>query len=68
MDLSERHQEIIGFGGGITDSAAQNILALSAETRSNLMRSYFGQSGRRIISIPSFDDFVKNANLIQINA
>ena len=48
MDLSERHQEIIGFGGGITDSAAQNILALSAETRSNLMRSYFGQSGKRI--------------------
>lgn len=31
-------QQILGFGGAITDAAAYNILSMSNETQQNLLR------------------------------
>ncbi|KAJ6626115.1 hypothetical protein lerEdw1_014758, partial [Lerista edwardsae] len=42
---SQKFQKIKGFGGALTDSAAQNILALSPEARLNLIKSYFSTEG-----------------------
>ena len=38
MVTSDIYQEMIGFGGAMTDSAGININTLSAEARENVIR------------------------------
>ncbi|XP_056409090.1 lysosomal acid glucosylceramidase [Hyla sarda] len=45
LDDKKRFQVMKGFGGAVTDSAAMNILALSAGCQDNLLRSYFSEEG-----------------------
>ncbi|XP_069805825.1 lysosomal acid glucosylceramidase [Dendropsophus ebraccatus] len=45
LDDKKRFQVMKGFGGAVTDSAAMNILALSAGSQDNLLRSYFSEEG-----------------------
>ncbi|KAG9461687.1 hypothetical protein GDO78_016003, partial [Eleutherodactylus coqui] len=45
LDDRKRFQVMKGFGGAVTDSAAMNILAVSAGCRDNLLRSYFSEEG-----------------------
>ncbi|KAM3910014.1 LOW QUALITY PROTEIN: lysosomal acid glucosylceramidase-like [Leptodactylus fuscus] len=45
LNDKKRFQVLKGFGGAVTDSAAMNILALSAGSRDNLLRSYFSDEG-----------------------
>ncbi|XP_063229264.1 lysosomal acid glucosylceramidase-like [Bacillus rossius redtenbacheri] len=40
-----QYQEMLGFGGAITDSTAINIKSLSDKAEDNLMQSYFGEGG-----------------------
>ncbi|XP_063230493.1 lysosomal acid glucosylceramidase-like [Bacillus rossius redtenbacheri] len=40
-----QYQEMLGFGGAITDSTAINIKSLSDKAEDNLMQSYFGKGG-----------------------
>ncbi|XP_063229261.1 lysosomal acid glucosylceramidase-like isoform X2 [Bacillus rossius redtenbacheri] len=40
-----KYQEMLGFGGAITDATAINIKSLSAKAEENLMESYFGEGG-----------------------
>jgi glucosylceramidase len=40
-DPSTTYQEIVGFGGAITEAAAYNLLQLSAEKRHSLLNNYF---------------------------
>jgi len=42
---SEEYQDIKGFGGALTDSAAINIRSLSSSTQKHLLRSYFSRDG-----------------------
>ncbi|XP_046988020.1 lysosomal acid glucosylceramidase-like [Schistocerca americana] len=44
VDTSQQFQQMLGFGGGMTDSTAFNIRALSSATQQHLLRSYFGNS------------------------
>ncbi|XP_049774805.1 lysosomal acid glucosylceramidase-like isoform X1 [Schistocerca cancellata] len=44
VDTSQQFQQMLGFGGGMTDSTAINIRALSSATQQHLLRSYFGSS------------------------
>lgn len=39
------YQIVIGFGGAVTDAASMNMMALSAQTRKNLIDSYFAKNG-----------------------
>ncbi|CAK8681572.1 unnamed protein product [Clavelina lepadiformis] len=45
LDFEKRYQMIKGFGGAVTDAATINMMSLSAKTRENLLRSYFGVKG-----------------------
>nr|CAD7196345.1 unnamed protein product [Timema douglasi] len=45
LNKSQIYQDIIGFGGAMTDAAAINIAGFSEKTSDNLMRSYFGEGG-----------------------
>ncbi|XP_011703009.1 PREDICTED: glucosylceramidase-like isoform X2 [Wasmannia auropunctata] len=45
INRTEVYQEIFGFGGSVTDSAAINIHNLTHETSEYLLRSYFGPHG-----------------------
>ncbi|NXC40782.1 GLCM Glucosylceramidase, partial [Penelope pileata] len=45
LDTAQRYQRVKGFGGSVTDSAAINILSLSKEAQSHLLRSYFSEDG-----------------------
>ncbi|KAM8921562.1 lysosomal acid glucosylceramidase [Pelodytes ibericus] len=45
LNDGKKFQNIKGFGGAVTDSAALNILSLSPETQGNLLQSYFSQEG-----------------------
>uniref|UniRef100_A0A1I7VFG0 Glucosylceramidase n=1 Tax=Loa loa TaxID=7209 RepID=A0A1I7VFG0_LOALO len=45
IDSKIRFQTIIGFGGAFTDAAGINIASLSEPTRTNLLQSYFGNTG-----------------------
>lgn len=45
VQLNLRHQQVTGFGGAITDSAAQNIWNLKASVRARLLDDYFGPHG-----------------------
>ncbi|MBN1410095.1 MAG: glycoside hydrolase family 30 protein [Spirochaetales bacterium] len=40
-DLSRKYQEIIGFGGALTEAVAYNLLHLSRENREKLLQGYF---------------------------
>nr|CAD7397028.1 unnamed protein product [Timema cristinae] len=46
LDLSKLYQEILGFGGAMTDSAALNIANLSAPAQELLLRSFFSSEGQ----------------------
>nr|XP_057939453.1 lysosomal acid glucosylceramidase isoform X1 [Doryrhamphus excisus] len=41
----KKYQKIKGFGGALTDSAAMNILSLSAGAQDQLLRQYFSPEG-----------------------
>lgn len=45
LNIAKKYQQIKGFGGAVTDSAAMNILSLSPETQKNLINSYFSEEG-----------------------
>ncbi|XP_078527693.1 lysosomal acid glucosylceramidase isoform X1 [Lissotriton helveticus] len=45
LKTTKKYQQIKGFGGAVTDSAAMNILSLSPETQKNLINSYFSEEG-----------------------
>jgi len=45
IDRSIKYQNIIGFGGAITDAASYNVYSLSTHTIQNLLNSYFDKSG-----------------------
>ncbi|XP_052738825.1 lysosomal acid glucosylceramidase-like [Bicyclus anynana] len=45
LNASERYQTIVGFGGGISDSAAINWKDLSPELQDYFIQSYFGENG-----------------------
>ncbi|XP_032682320.1 lysosomal acid glucosylceramidase-like [Odontomachus brunneus] len=45
VNRRQRYQDIIGFGGALTDSASFNIFSLSKHANNNLMKSYFGPGG-----------------------
>ncbi|KAL0125250.1 hypothetical protein PUN28_004409 [Cardiocondyla obscurior] len=45
VNRTDVYQEILGFGGAVTDSVGKNIHSLSNETSNHLIRSYFGPSG-----------------------
>lgn len=47
VDSKLKYQDIHGFGGAMTDSAALNIRTLSNETQSKLLESYYGSKGIR---------------------
>lgn len=47
VNLADKRQEIIGFGGALTDSAINNILSLSVNGTKSLLEDYFGQDGLR---------------------
>ncbi|XP_063240807.1 lysosomal acid glucosylceramidase-like [Bacillus rossius redtenbacheri] len=54
VDRSSKHQEMIGYGGALTDSTAINIHSLSEEAGELLLQSYFGESGSRysLVRVP----------------
>ncbi|KAL6448955.1 hypothetical protein ACFW04_000590 [Cataglyphis niger] len=45
VNQTQTYQEIFGFGGAVTDSAAMNIFNLTQKTADNLLKSYFGTNG-----------------------
>ncbi|XP_075704751.1 lysosomal acid glucosylceramidase-like [Rhinoderma darwinii] len=45
LNHKKMFQVMKGFGGAVTDSAAMNILAMSAACQDNLLRSYFSVEG-----------------------
>ncbi|CAL1684507.1 unnamed protein product [Lasius platythorax] len=45
VNQTDMYQEIFGFGGAVTDSAAINILNLTQKASDNLLKSYFGRHG-----------------------
>ena len=45
LDETKTYQEILGFGGAFTDSAAVNMYDMDAETIENIMASYFDPTG-----------------------
>ncbi|XP_018049451.1 PREDICTED: glucosylceramidase-like [Atta colombica] len=45
INRKDVYQEIYGFGGAVTDSAAMNIHNLTLEVSEKLLRSYFGPHG-----------------------
>ncbi|XP_063240974.1 lysosomal acid glucosylceramidase-like [Bacillus rossius redtenbacheri] len=45
VDRNQRHQEVLGFGGAITDSAGFNIKSLTATLQEQLLRAYFAPEG-----------------------
>lgn len=50
----QKYQKIRGFGGAMTDAAAQNILSLSPATQDQLLRQYFspGGIGYSVVRVP----------------
>lgn len=42
---NSREQEIIGWGGALTDSSANNILSLTTNATKKLLDDYFGENG-----------------------
>lgn len=45
VNQTDTYQEILGFGGAVTDSAAMNVLNLTQQASDNLLKSYFGPQG-----------------------
>lgn len=41
----DRHQQIIGFGAGFTDSAGINIKSLDSGAQQKLLESFYGEKG-----------------------
>lgn len=47
VNPNKRHQKIVGWGGALTDSAINNILALTMNGTRRLLEDYFGPDGLR---------------------
>mmetsp|Transcript_45045 Transcript_45045/g.107019 ORF Transcript_45045/g.107019 Transcript_45045/m.107019 type:complete len:579 (+) Transcript_45045:45-1781(+) len=47
VDIGEQYQEIVGFGGALTDAAAINVHSLDAGVQAMLLESYYGDTGIR---------------------
>ncbi|KAF1755500.1 hypothetical protein GCK72_011950 [Caenorhabditis remanei] len=45
IDASERFQQIFGFGGAFTDSAGDQLAAVSEKLQDQILNSYFGENG-----------------------
>ncbi|CAP21885.2 Protein CBG00434 [Caenorhabditis briggsae] len=45
IDASERFQQIFGFGGAFTDSAGEQLFAVSEKVQEQIINSYFGEYG-----------------------
>jgi len=45
VDKSKRYQEIIGFGGAFTETAAVNFYKLPADVQGKVAENYFGEGG-----------------------
>lgn len=45
MDLSQRRQKIIGWGGAFTDSSGLNLYSLPKTLQDKLIEGYFGETG-----------------------
>nr|CAD7456881.1 unnamed protein product [Timema tahoe] len=54
VDRATKYQEIIGFGGALTDSTAINIHSMSEAAGENILRTYFGEGGSKysLIRVP----------------
>ncbi|CAG2053563.1 unnamed protein product, partial [Timema podura] len=74
------YQQILGFGGAMTDSAAINIKSLSEEAQQNFLRAYFSPEGIEysLVRVPmggsdfsthyyAYDDVVNDTNLKYFN-
>ncbi|XP_063240975.1 lysosomal acid glucosylceramidase-like [Bacillus rossius redtenbacheri] len=46
---SATYQEMLGFGGALTDSTAHNIYTLSEQARETLIQTYFGKGGAQYL-------------------
>nr|CAD7456880.1 unnamed protein product [Timema tahoe] len=49
VDRNTTYQEILGFGGSLTDSTAFNIRNLSEDVSENLLKTYFGEGGAQYL-------------------
>nr|CAD7398133.1 unnamed protein product [Timema poppensis] len=49
IDRNTTFQEILGFGGSLTDSTAFNIRNLSEDVSNNLLKTYFGEGGAQYL-------------------
>lgn len=47
LDTRRKKQQIVGFGGALSDSTCRNIKSLSPEMSRSLMEDYFGDRGLR---------------------
>ncbi len=47
VNLSDRQQKILGFGGSFTESSAYLLQQLSSKNRDSIIEAYFGDSGAR---------------------
>ncbi|PIC31201.1 hypothetical protein B9Z55_011974 [Caenorhabditis nigoni] len=45
IDASERFQQIFGFGGAFTDSAGEQLFAVSEKVQEQIINAYFGENG-----------------------
>lgn len=45
VQVNNRRQQVLGFGGAFTDSASQQILMLPEPVRNRLLADYFGENG-----------------------
>ncbi|KDR16212.1 Glucosylceramidase, partial [Zootermopsis nevadensis] len=80
VNVSERYQNVTGFGGAITDAAGINIASLSPGAQNQLLRQYFGDEGigYTLIRIPmagtdfstryyTYDDVANDESLSHFN-
>ncbi|GMR50837.1 hypothetical protein PMAYCL1PPCAC_21032 [Pristionchus mayeri] len=47
IDPSTVYQEIIGFGGALTDAVGVNLASLTKATQESLIKQYYGTSGKK---------------------
>lgn len=47
LDTRRKRQQIVGFGGALSDSTCRNIKSLSPEMSRSLMEDYYGERGLR---------------------
>jgi glucosylceramidase len=77
VDISKKYQEIIGFGGALTESSAYIFAQLSSDLQQEIIDAYFGPSGNQYticrthinscdfsLNSWSFDDSPGDVNLV----